>query len=135
MALHQRQHILFVDSDADARSVTAAMLEHMGYSVRAETNGVKALQAFSEEPDRFNLALIEHRMADITGLELARGFRRIRRGFPVVFYTAYLDESSAKQVRTVSTARRVIVKPATMKELGDALQAALHEGVRIKTEP
>ena len=34
------------------------------YSVTAETEGLKALRTFSEEPDRVDLALLDHGMAD-----------------------------------------------------------------------
>ena len=95
----QQQRILFVEDDADTLSVTIAMLERLGYRVTAETEGLKALRTFSEEPDRFDLALLDHGMADITGLELAQRFRRIRPGFPIVLYTGYFDTPSAEQVK------------------------------------
>ena len=135
MALQQRRHILFVEDDTDTLSVTAAMLDRLGYSVRAETEGLNALQTFSEAPDRFDLALIEHGMADLTGLELAQRFRRIRPDFPVVIYTGYLDTPSAQQIEAAGIGGRLIIKPATMKELADTLQEALHEWARSKTEP
>ncbi len=127
IASQQQQHVLFVEDDADTLSVTTAMLEHLGYSVRAETEGLNALKIFSEAPDRFDLALLDHGMADITGLELAQRFRRVRPGFPVVIYTGYLDTPSAEQLEAAAIGGRVIIKPATMKELADALQEALHE--------
>jgi CheY-like chemotaxis protein len=57
------------------------MLERLGYSVTAETEGLKALRTFSEEPDRFDLALLDHGMADVTGLEITQRMRRIRPRF------------------------------------------------------
>ena len=81
----QQKHILLVEDDADTLSATTAMLERLGYSVTAETEGLKALRTFSEEPDRFDLALLDHGMADVSGLELAQRFRRIRPGFPKVW--------------------------------------------------
>ncbi len=134
MALQERRHILFVEDDTDTLSVTAAMLDRLGYSVRAETEGLNALQTFSEAPDRFDLALIDHGMADLTGLELAQRFRRIRPGFPVVIYTGYLDTPSAQQIEAAGIGGRLIIKPATMKELADALQEALHEWAGSNTD-
>jgi CheY-like chemotaxis protein len=127
MASPQRRHILFVEDDADTFSATIAMLERLGYSVRAETEGLKALQTFSEEPDQFDLALLDHGMADLTGLELAQRFRSIRPGFPVVIYTGYFETPSTQQIEAAGIGGRVIIKPATMKELADALQEALRE--------
>ncbi len=72
MASLQQKHILLVEDDEDTLSATTAMLERVGYSVRPETESLKALRTFSEEPDLFDLALLDHGMADVTGLELAR---------------------------------------------------------------
>ena len=98
MASQHQRHILFVEDDTDTLSATTAMLDRLGYSVTAETEGLKGLRTFSEEPDLFDLALLDHWMADLAGLELAQHMRRIRPGFPVVLYTGYLDTASAKQL-------------------------------------
>ena len=101
------------------------MLERLGYSVTAETEGLKALKAFSEKPDRFDLALLDHGMADITGLELAQRFRRIRPGFPVVLYTGYLDRPSAVEIEAAGIGRKAIFKPPTSEELQEIIKEAL----------
>ncbi len=131
----QQKHILLVEDDVDTLSATTAMLERLGYSVRAETEGLKALRTFSEAPNRFDLALLDHGMADVTGLELAWHMRRIRPGFPVVIYTGYFDTLTAEQLDAAGIAGRVILKPATLTELTDALREALHEGAGSETEP
>ena len=77
----QQKHILLVEDDEGTLSATTAMLERLGHGVTAETEGLKALRTFSEEPDRFDLALLDHGMADVTGLEIAQRMRRIRPRF------------------------------------------------------
>lgn len=135
MASARRQHILLVEDEEDTLSATAAMLERLGYSVRAETEGLKALRTFSEEPGLFDLALLDHGVADLTGLELARRMRRIRPGFPVVVYTGYLDTPSAEQMEAAGIGGRVVIKPATLRELADALQEALRERAKSRGKP
>ena len=125
MASPPQKHILLVEDDPDTLSATTAMLERLGYSVRTETESLKALRTFSEEPDLFDLALLDHGMADLAGLELAQRMRRIRRGFPVVLYTGYLDGPSNEQLEATGIGGRVVIKPATRKELSDVLQEAL----------
>ena len=125
MALQQRKHILFVEDDADTRGATTAMLEHLGYRVSAKTQGLKALNIFSKQPYQYDLALVDHGMADMTGLELASRLRRIRPEFPVVVYTGYFDRPSSAQLKAAGMGGRIIIKPATVKELGAALQDAL----------
>ena len=41
MASKQPQHILLVEDDEDTLSATTAMLERLGYRVRAETEGLE----------------------------------------------------------------------------------------------
>ncbi|MGD0233220.1 MAG: response regulator [Syntrophorhabdales bacterium] len=135
MASARRQYILLVEDDGDTLSATAAMLERLGYSVRAETEGLEALRTFSEEPDLFDLALLDHGMADLAGLELAQRMRRIRPGFPVVVYTGYLDTPSAEQMEAAGIGGRVVIKPATLRELADVLQDALGERAKSRGEP
>jgi two-component system, cell cycle sensor histidine kinase and response regulator CckA len=125
MASLQQKHILLVEDDADTLSATTAMLERLGYSVTTETEGLKALRTFSEEPDLFDLALLDHGMADLTGLEIAQRMRRMRPGFPVVVYTGYFDTPTAGQLEAAGIGGRVVIKPATLKELSAVIQEAL----------
>ena len=117
-----------MEDDEDALSATTAMLERVGYRVIPETESLKALSAFSEEPDRFDLALLDHGMADITGLELAQRMCAIRPGFPVVLYTGYFDGPSAEELEAACIGGKVIIKPATRKELTDVIREALGVG-------
>ena len=128
MALLQQKHILLVEDDEDAVSATAAILERSGYSVRLETKSLKALGAFSEKPDIFDLAFLTHGMPDLTGLELAQRMRRIRPGLPIVLYTGDLGGPSSEQVEATCKGGRVVTKPATRKELTDTIQAAFGGG-------
>ncbi|HME44705.1 MAG TPA: response regulator [Syntrophorhabdales bacterium] len=62
---------------------------------------------------------------DVTGLELAQRMRHIRPGFPVVVYMGYFDTPTAEQLEAAGIGGRVIIKPATVKELGDVIREAL----------
>ena len=125
MAFQRPQHILLVEDDEDTLSATAAMLERLGHSVRAETESLKALRAFSTEPDGFDLAIIDHGMDDLTGLELAQRFRSIRPGFPVVLYTGYFNAPSAEQLAAAHAVGKVFLKPLTLRELAEAIKETL----------
>jgi two-component system cell cycle sensor histidine kinase/response regulator CckA len=135
MAFGGQQHILLVEDDEDTLDTTTAMLERLGYNVRSEVGSLKALRTFSEEPDRFDLALLNHGMADLTGLELAQRMRHIHPGFPVVLYTGYLDDPSTEQLEATGVGGRVIIKPASLKELSDVIQEALGGWAKSAVEP
>jgi DNA-binding NtrC family response regulator len=125
MVFGHQARILVVEDGGDAFNATTAMLERLGYSVKGETQSLEAFRAFSEEPDRFDLAILDNVMDGLTGLELAKRFRRIRPDFPVILYTGYLDRPSAEEIEAAGIGRRPIFKPLKSEELEDVIKEAL----------
>jgi len=125
MVSGQRLRVLVVEDNQDTFNATTAMLERLGHSAKGETQSLEALRAFSEEPDRFDLAILDNVMDGLTGLELAKRFRRMRPGFPVVLYTGYLDRPSAEEIKAAGIGRRAIFKPLTSEELEKVIKEAL----------
>jgi CheY-like chemotaxis protein len=117
-------YILLVDDEENIVSETASMLERLGHTVRAETQSLNALRRFSEEPDRFDLAILDYVMPDLTGLELAQRFRRIRPGFPVLLYAGYRERPSTRNIEAAGIGR-FILKPKVLAELGGMISKAL----------
>jgi CheY-like chemotaxis protein len=124
MVSRHRLYILLVDDEEDIVSVTASMLERLGHTVRTETQSLNALRRFSEEPERFDLAILDQVMPDLTGLELAERFRRIRPGFPVLLYAGYRERPSTQKIEAAGIGR-FIVKPKTSEALGGMIRKAL----------
>jgi DNA-binding NtrC family response regulator len=115
---------LFVDDNETIVSASTRMLENLGHTVSGYNESLSALRAFSEEPDEFDFAIVDHDMPDMTGLELAERFRRIRPGFPVMLYSGHLDSPAMKTIRAAGL-RHLLMKPMTMKKLERAVRAAL----------
>ena len=124
MASGQRLTILVVEDGEDTFNATGAMLKRLGYSVKGETQSLEALRAFSEEPDRFDLAILDNVMDGLTGLELTRRFRRIRPGFPVMLYTGNVGRPSPEELEAAGIGR-VIFKPLSSGELEGVIREAL----------
>ncbi len=134
-------------------TTTTAMLERLGYSAEAETASLAGLRTFSQDPDKFDLAIVEPAMPgqtaqglaalgsmrrgspvtpELTGLELAVRFRRIRKGFPVLLCTGYAKPSLAEEIKAAGFAD-AIPKPLGLKELDEAVKKGLRSyfpGVR-----
>jgi DNA-binding NtrC family response regulator len=125
MASGQELHILLVEPDDDVLSATTLMLERLGYIVHGETDSLAALRTFSENADKFDLAIIEPLMPELMGLELAVRFGRIRPGFPVLFYTGYLDPPLEQAIGDTGVGWAVL-KPLDSQELGEAVKERLH---------
>ncbi len=124
MASEQRLRILVLEDCEDTFNATSAMLERLGHRVKGETQSLEALRAFSEAPDRFDLAIFDNVMDGVTGLELAKRFRRMRPGFPIVLYTGCLDRPSAEEIEAAGIGR-VLLKPLTSGELEEVIKEAL----------
>jgi CheY-like chemotaxis protein len=116
--------VLVVDNDELVCAATTGMLELLGHRADAQTDGLSALKVFSDGPDEFDLAIIEPMLPGLMGLDLAIRFRHIRPGFPVLFYTGYVDESLSRGVQTASVGR-VVFKPVTLNELAAAMNDGL----------
>lgn len=80
--------ILLVDDDPAVRSVTAAMLASLGYSVVEAASGDDALQKI--EPG-IDLVLTDFAMPNMTGAELAHAIHREHPELPVMFITGFAD--------------------------------------------
>ncbi len=130
MPSSRQRQVLFVEDDEATISVTTTMLERLGFSVRTETESLTALKVFSEEPDQFDLAILDHKIDKVmSGLELAERFRHIRRNFPVLLYTGRYDEIRPEQLK-LSGIRLVVPKPATAYELAEALEVIFGKGIK-----
>ena len=135
MGSKRRLHILVVDSDKVAAEVTTTMLEHLGYTAQGETESLKALRTFSDKPDKFDLAIVEPVMPELTGIDLAVRFRRIRRGFPVMLYSGYIDHPLFETIETAGLAEAV-PKPLALQELSDAVNEATYRpSVNVRRRP
>ena len=123
MHVGRQLHVLFVGRDQAITNACAGMLENLGHRASGHDESVKALRAFSEEPDEFDLAIIDHAMPDITGLELGERLRRIRPGFPVMLYSGRLDGPTTRTI-TAAGLDHVVIEPMTAKKLERMVRAA-----------
>ena len=124
MTSKRRFQIILVDYDNDVLCATTLMLKRLGYRAQGETRSQMALRLFSENPDKFGLAIIEPVMPELGGIELAFRLLSIKPDLPILFHTAYLDQSVANTIRNIEIGQ-VIPKPLTLGELRSAVQENL----------
>lgn len=63
MASGRKFHILVVDVGEGMAGLTVQVLERLGYSAQGEKDSLAALRTFSQDPDKFDLAIIRTRHA------------------------------------------------------------------------
>ncbi|OGQ18109.1 MAG: hypothetical protein A2138_11635 [Deltaproteobacteria bacterium RBG_16_71_12] len=80
------QRILVAEDDTDSRTLIKRYLEGKGYQVVAVANGDDALAALSGEV--FELAVLDHMMPGLTGLEVLARVRAAGNAVPIIMATA-----------------------------------------------
>lgn len=117
-------NILLADDHPDIIAVTTTMLEQEGFKVRAALDGKRALKLLEEEnPD---LVILDIRMPEINGLELARKLKADPEtsSIPVLLLTARIQYD---EVRAGYHARAdyYLKKPFTKADLMSAVKSLL----------
>ena len=68
--LSQRKiHVLVVDNDENMVPTITAMLERLGYTAEGETTSLAGLRTFSQDPDKFDIAIVDPAMSEQRGPE------------------------------------------------------------------
>lgn len=118
--------VMVVDDEVSILDSTHDMLADFGYTVHSYSNGKKALAAFLEDPDRFDLVITDMTMPEITGLELAKHIFEIRAHFPIILCTGY-NESISKDIATEIGIARFLEKPLVEQSLLEIIREVLDQ--------
>ncbi len=108
-------HILVVDDDENITNMICNMLSDFGFNIELFSNSHDALQAFKEQPDKFNLVITDLTMPNITGSSLKSEMEKIRNDIPVLIMTGY-------GTRPQNSNSRILRKPFIKAELISAIE-------------
>jgi two-component system OmpR family response regulator len=92
---HTKARILHVDDHQDARLMMAALLQDRGYGVLTAGSVGEALELAKEI--NFDLYILDVRLPDGTGVELCQKLHEMRRGVPILYYSAYGDAAEVER--------------------------------------
>jgi PAS domain S-box-containing protein len=116
--------ILLVDDEESIVSTGQHVLSRLGYEVHTETDPEKALQAFHQDPGRFDLVITDQAMPRMAGLTLARHLLAKRPDIPIILSTGYSAVVNEKTARE-SGIREILMKPLTREELATTVKRVL----------
>ena len=119
------ERILLVDDEASLVQLGRNTLSALGYEVEATTQPLEALEIVRAAPHRFALVITDQTMPKLTGLELADQLRQIRPGLPMILMTGFSLAITAERVRAAGVSQ-LLLKPASLQSLGNAIHAILH---------
>jgi len=89
-----KERILFVDDEWAIVDLYQDLLGRLGYEVIGRTSSIEALEAFRENPGKFDLVVTDMTMPNMTGMELARKVFAIRPDIPIILGSGFSEETS-----------------------------------------
>ena len=115
--------VYVVDDDAAVLGSLRFLLETDGFAVRTFRNGTALLNAVrSPGADCF---IIDYKMPDINGIELAGRLRQSNVQAPVILITGYPDENISTRAAAAGV-KDVILKPLLEENLIKRIRSAIH---------
>ena len=112
------------DDDAVLRSLRF-LLETDGFAVRTFRNATALLNATG--PSDADCYVIDYKMPDINGIELAGRLRQSDRDTPVILITGYPDRNISARAKAVGV-KDVILKPLLDENLVKRIRRAIQNG-------
>ncbi|MVB12582.1 Response regulator ArlR [Caprobacter fermentans] len=113
--------VLIIDDDRNSVRFLQLELEHEGYLVEKEYDGLRGLQRATQE--NFDLILLDIMLPGLDGMEVLQKFRRVSET-PVIMLTAK-DAVSDKVLGLDGGADDYLTKPFAIEELLARMRAAL----------
>ena len=113
-----------VDDEELLAKLGKDMLERIGYQVTSKQRSFEALEAFRNQPDKFDLVITDQTMPGMTGLEMARSMLEIRSDIPIILCTGYsnlVDEDVAK----AQGIKGFALKPVEIKDIATLIRQIL----------
>ncbi len=124
------ERILFVDDEPMIANTYADMLAPLGYRVDCRTDPLDTLEAFRNNPFKYDLVITDMTMPKMTGEELGAEIMRIRPEIPVILCTGFSDRMSEEIALELGFCN-FVRKPVVIGEVANLIRAAL-DGNAIK---
>jgi PAS domain S-box-containing protein len=121
----RQENILYVDDEEGLVMLGTLFLQRLGYQVTGHIDAAVALHDFSSRPDEFAAVVTDLSMPQMSGFDFARELLRLRPGLPIIVTSGYVRPEDQKVAESLGIIR-IIPKPSTIDDLGQALNQVLH---------
>ena len=122
------ERILFVDDELILVQMFSRLLGKLGYEVIGRTDPRAAYSDFENDPDGFDLVIVDYIMPGMNGLELGRRIKALRPDIPIILCTGntqYLELEPDDE----SVIDYIMEKPVFAYQTAVIIRRALDEGV------
>ena len=123
-AVTGRGRVLLVDDEPDVLRVGVRLLVSLGYSVTQAADGVDAVSKVQDDPQLFDVVILDGNMPRMTGQEAAKQIRRLRPGLPLVLATGFFEPDAEARFEADGFAG-AIAKPYSRETLARELSRVL----------
>ena len=93
----QKANILYVDDEDSIRALAKRFLERMGYGVVTAHDGEAALRIYSNNPDRYDLVILDSTMPRMSGSETLAHLLEVRPGVKVIISSGISSDEMKKK--------------------------------------
>ena len=118
------ERIIFVDDEKGAVDAIQPMLENLGYNVTPRTSSIEALEAFRNNPERFDLVITDQTMPNMTGKDLAKELMSIRPDIPIILCTGFSEQIDEKKAKAMGISA-FVMKPIVMRDIANTIREVL----------
>lgn len=122
--MSEEARILIVDDDEGMRETLSDILKEEGYPVESAGTGEEALQCISK--DFYNLALIDIKLPDISGMELLEKIKECSPDTAAILMTGYASIDTSVKALNLG-AEAYIIKPLNIEELKSSIDRVLEK--------
>ncbi|MCP4152831.1 MAG: response regulator, partial [bacterium] len=120
------EHILLVDDEEQLVDMGNQILKKFGYNVVSFTDSLKALEAFRDAPEKFDLVITDLTMPGLTGLQLTAELKKINPGVLVVLCTGFSENTDEEKYKSLGI-DAFILKPVTQEEMARVIREVLEK--------
>ncbi|MDH5575374.1 MAG: response regulator [Nitrospirota bacterium] len=121
---HGKETILFVDDEETIVRLGKELLSPLGYRVEVHTNSQEALNAFRQDPQRFDLVITDQTMPGLTGEALSRELLRLRPELPIILCTGFSHIMTAEKAKALGI-QAYLMKPLAIRDLAPIVRHVL----------
>jgi len=121
-------HILFVDDEQVILDMITRMLTKIGFSICAMKQPSKALEIVKMNPERFDLAITDLTMPEMSGIDFATELHKICSRIPIILMTGYGNNVQNTITLEKSGICKTLKKPVRFAELASNINEVLRKG-------
>jgi len=118
------ENILLVDDEEVIVVMQKQMLERLGYHVTTRTGSIEALEAFKNNPDKFDLIITDMAMPNMTGIQLAQEIKNLKADIPIIICTGFSEQLTDESWQALGI-NGYVMKPVIIRELAGTIRNVL----------